>query len=44
MAIGVPAIAVIENSALLVILIIAAIVALVVVLWWSWRTPRAHAA
>jgi hypothetical protein len=44
MAIGVPAIAVIENSALLVMLIIAAIVALVVVLWWSWRTPRAHAA
>jgi hypothetical protein len=40
MAIGVPAIAWIENSALLATLIIAAIVALAVVLWWNWRMPR----
>jgi hypothetical protein len=41
MAIGVPAIAWIENSALLATLIIAAVVALAVVLWWNWRMPRA---
>jgi hypothetical protein len=40
MAIGVPAIAWIENSALLATLIVAAIVALTVVLWWNWRMPR----
>jgi hypothetical protein len=43
MAIGVPAIAWIENSALLATLIIAAIVALAVVLWWNWRTQRTQA-
>jgi hypothetical protein len=43
MALGVPAIAWIENSALLVTLIIAAVIALAVVLWWHWRTPRAPA-
>jgi hypothetical protein len=42
MAIGVPAIAWIENSALLVTLVVAALVALAVVLWWHWRTPRAQ--
>jgi hypothetical protein len=41
MALGVPAIAWIENSALLATLIIAAVIALAVVLWWHWRTPRA---
>ena len=40
MALGVPAIAWIENSALLATLIIAAIVALAVVFWWNWRMPR----
>ena len=43
MALGIPAIAWIENSALLATLIIAAIVALAVVLWWNWRTPRTQA-
>jgi len=42
MALGVPAIAWIENSALLVTLIVAAVIALAVVLWWHWRTPRAQ--
>ena len=43
MALGVPAIAWIENSALLVTLIIASVVGLAVVLWWHWRAPRAPA-
>jgi hypothetical protein len=43
MALGVPAIAWIENSALLVTLIVASLVGLAVVLWWHWRGPRAHA-
>jgi hypothetical protein len=43
MAIGVPAIAVIENSALLATLIVASIAALAVVLWWNWRTPHSQA-
>jgi hypothetical protein len=43
MALGVPAIAWIENSALLVTLIVASLVGLAVVFWWHWRAPRAHA-
>jgi len=43
MALGVPAIAWIENSALLVTLIIASVVGLAVVLWWHWRASRAPA-
>ncbi len=43
MALGIPAIAWIENSALLVVLIVAAVLGLAAVLWWHWRTPRAHA-
>jgi len=39
----VPAIAWIENSALLVTLIVASLVGLAVVLWWHWRASRAHA-
>jgi hypothetical protein len=41
MALGVPAVAWIENSALLVTLIISAVIALAVVVWWHWRTQRA---
>ena len=43
LALGVPAIAWIENSALLVTLIVASLVGLAVVLWWHWRASRAHA-
>jgi len=42
MALGIPAIAWIENSALLVVLIVAAVVGIAAVLWWHWRQPRAH--
>jgi hypothetical protein len=41
MALGVPAVAWIENSALLVTLIIAAVIVLAVVVWWHRRTQRA---
>ena len=40
MALGIPAIAWIENSALLVVLIVAGVVAVVAVLWWHWRQRR----
>jgi hypothetical protein len=40
MALGVPAIAWIENSALLLMLVVAAVITLAVVLWWHWRTQR----
>jgi hypothetical protein len=40
MALGIPAIAWIENSALLVVLITAAVVGLGAVLWWHWRQGR----
>jgi hypothetical protein len=43
MALGVPAIAWIENSALLVVLIAAAVVAVGAVLWWHWRQRSARA-
>ena len=37
MALGIPAIAWIENSALLVVLIVAALAALAAVFWWHWH-------
>jgi hypothetical protein len=42
MALGIPAIAWIENSALLVVLIVAAVAGVAAVLWWHWRQPRSH--
>jgi len=42
MALGVPAVAWIENSALLVTLVAASVVGLTVVLWWHWRGPGAR--
>ena len=42
MAIGIPAIAWIENSALIVLLIAAGILGLIVVFWWHWRERRDH--
>ncbi len=41
MALGIPAIAWIENSALLVVLIAGAVIGLGAVLWWHWRQRRA---
>jgi hypothetical protein len=43
MALGVPAVAWIENSALLVTLVAASVVGLAVVLWWHWRGSRTQA-
>jgi hypothetical protein len=40
MALGIPAIAWIENSALLVVLIAAAVVSVGGVLWWHWHQGR----
>ena len=40
MALGIPAIAWIENSALLVVLIVAGVVAVIAVLWWHWHQRR----
>jgi hypothetical protein len=37
MALGIPAIAWIENSALLVVLIAVAVVGVCAVLWWYWK-------
>ena len=44
MALGIPAIAWIENSALLVVLIVGAVVGIGAVLWWHFRERRVHAA
>jgi hypothetical protein len=44
MALGIPAIAWIENSALLVVLIAAAAIGVGAVLWWYWRQRSARAA
>jgi hypothetical protein len=44
MALGVPAIAWIENSALLVVLIAGAVIAIGVVLWWHFRERRVRPA
>jgi hypothetical protein len=43
MALGIPAIAWIENSALLVVLIAGAVIAIGAVLWWHWRHRHARA-
>ena len=40
MALGIPAIAWIENSALMAVLIVAAVVAVVAVSWWHWHQRR----
>ena len=42
MAFGIPAIAFIENSALLLILLAAVVVGIGVVVWWHFRARRAH--
>ena len=41
MALGIPAIAWIENSALLVVLIVGAVVGVIAVIWWHFRQKRA---
>jgi hypothetical protein len=41
MALGIPAIAWIENSALIVVLIAGAVFGIVAVLWWHWRERHA---
>jgi hypothetical protein len=41
MALGIPAIAWIENSALLVLLAVAVVLGIGVVLWWHWHERRA---
>jgi len=43
MALGIPAIAWVENSALLVVLIVAAVAGIAAVLWWHWRQHYARA-
>jgi hypothetical protein len=43
MALGIPAIAWIENSALLVVLIVGAAIGIGAVLWWYWRQRLARA-
>ena len=40
MALGIPAIAWIENSALIVVLIVAAVIGIGAVLWWHFRARR----
>jgi hypothetical protein len=43
MALGIPAIAWIENSALLAVLIVGAVVGVGAVLWWHWRQRLSRA-
>jgi len=43
MALGIPAIAWIENSALLVVLVVAAILGIVAVFWWRWQQRHTRA-
>jgi hypothetical protein len=43
MALGIPAIAWIENSALIVVLIVAVVIGIGAVLWWHWHERRARA-
>lgn len=43
MALGIPAIAWIENSALLLVLVVAAVGGIVVVFWWRIHESRRHA-
>jgi hypothetical protein len=40
MALGIPAIAWFENSALIFVVIAAAVLAIVAVFWWHWRAWR----
>ncbi len=40
MALGIPAIAWIENSALILVLIVGAVLGIGAVLWWHWRERR----
>jgi len=42
MALGIPAIAWIENSALIFVLIAAGVLGIVAVFWWHWRERREH--
>ena len=44
MALGIPAIAWIENSALLLVLVVGAIAGIVAVFWWRFHEGRTHAA
>ena len=44
MALGIPAIAWIENSALILVLIVGAVFGIVAVLWWHWRERGAASA
>jgi len=44
MALGIPAIAWIENSALIFVLIAAAVLGIAGIFWWHWRERRASAA
>jgi hypothetical protein len=41
MALGIPAIAWIENSALIVVLIVGVVIGIGIVLWWHFRERRA---
>jgi hypothetical protein len=43
MALGIPAIAWIENSALIVVLIVAGVLGVTAVFWWHWREWRGRA-
>jgi hypothetical protein len=44
MALGIPAIAWVENSALILVLIVGVVVGIGAVLWWHWHEYRARAA
>lgn len=44
MALGIPAIAWIENSALLLVLVVGVVVGIVAVFWWRLHESRVHAA
>jgi len=44
MALGIPAIAWIENSALLLVLVVGAVAGIVAVFWWRFHESRRHAA
>ncbi len=44
MALGIPAIAWIENSALIVVLLVGVVAAIGAVLWWHWHEHRARVA
>jgi hypothetical protein len=42
MALGIPAIAWVENSALIVVLLVGVVVGIAAVLWWHWHEYRAR--